>query len=64
MPASSERPLAFRDCGQNVFTGSDAVQAFTTGAATDNWYAGYTDYNFERNAPRSDNVMANSDEFT
>lgn len=46
MPTSSLRPLAFRECGENIFTGDDAVKAFTTDAATDKWYAGLSDYNF------------------
>jgi len=64
MPTSSTRPKDFRECGQNIFTGATAVAAFTTAAATDDWYAGHADYDFAKHAPKSDAKKANSDEFT
>jgi len=64
MPTSSERPAAFRTCGENIFTGTNYVNAFTTNAATADWYAGWTDYDFAAHQPKSDAVQDNSDEFT
>ena len=64
MPASSRRPSAFRECGENVFTAADASTAFTTAAATADWYAGNVDYDFAANKPKSATVKANSDQFT
>lgn len=52
MPTSSTRPKDFRECGQNIFTGATAVAAFTTAAATDDWYAGHVDYDFSKHAPK------------
>lgn len=64
MPTSSERPAEFRTCGENIFTGTNYVNAFTTNAATADWYAGWTDYDFAEHQPKSDAVQDNSDEFT
>jgi hypothetical protein len=64
MPTSSLRPTAYRECGENIFTASSIAEAFTTDAATDDWYAGWTDYNFDANKPKSAAVKANSDKFT
>jgi len=64
MPASSARQTTFRTCGENIFTGSGAVNAFTTGAATDDWYAGVSDYDFKAHAAKSTAKRANSDQFT
>lgn len=64
MPTSSLRPVSFRECGENIFTDVTAASAFTTDAATTDWYAGLSDYNFAEHKPKSDAVAANSDQFT
>jgi hypothetical protein len=53
MPESSTRPLAFRNCGQNVYQGTDTTITRTTGTATRDWYDGYMSYNFDTHAPKS-----------
>jgi hypothetical protein len=64
MPSASERSLDYRNCGENIYTGTNQLNAFTTNAATEDWYAGWTDYDFAAHQPKSDAVKDNSDEFT
>lgn len=56
MPSSSKRPTAFRNCGQNIFKTTSSWSAFLTNGATDDWYAGNSDYNFNTNRAMNSNV--------
>jgi hypothetical protein len=46
MPAAAQRPAAYRNCGENVFTSTSRTALYTTNAATKAWYAGSAQYDF------------------
>jgi hypothetical protein len=53
MPQSSMRSTKFRDCGENVYTGTDAVKLFNSALATNDWYDGMSEYDFATYKPKN-----------
>jgi hypothetical protein len=58
------RPSKFRECGENIYEGADRVKTFLSGIATDDWYNGWNDYNFEEYKPKNAFDTYESDQFT
>lgn len=56
MPETTERATTFAGCGEAIFYQSDSSkkhEVSTTNVATDTWYSGMANYDFENNAPKT-----------
>lgn len=56
MPKTTERATTFAGCGQAIFYQDDSTkmhEVSTTNIATDEWYSGISDYDFDANAPKT-----------
>lgn len=59
-----KRTTKFRDCGENIYTGANAVKMFNSGIATDTWYNGMSQYDFATYKPKDPLNTVASDQFT
>ena len=65
MPEASKRPEAYRECGENIYRHiGNRQELFTTTTATDVWYAGYAQYDFNTHQSKNPAFPAQADQFT
>jgi hypothetical protein len=66
MPDANKRPAAYRDCGENIFVNvvDTRKSLFTANIATEAWYAGQSQYDFNAHQPKSVAFSVQADQFT
>jgi hypothetical protein len=45
--APADRPHAYKDCGENYYYNSNEKSLMASDAATDRWYQGQADWDYE-----------------